>query len=155
MLIGMIGRKMLTMSGLGRAGGEGDLPEDPQMKQKATCSRASLLLPTIWLSKKLKLKVVPIDCPQSGPGPRGPGSGPDRKGRSECPGQRSLARTAVEGARASYFLARTLGSVQVRTWTGPIFFAKRASGVPTRSHSSQNVIIINLQDHRSISRWKK
>ena len=35
-----------------------------------------------------------IDCPQSGPGPRGPGSGPDRKGRSECPGQRSLARTS-------------------------------------------------------------
>jgi len=65
-----------------------------------------------------------VDCPQSGPGPRGPGSGPDPKGRSEGPGQRSLARTSVEGARASYGLARTLGSVWVRTWTGPIFFAK-------------------------------
>ena len=29
-----------------------------------------------------------LDCPESGPGPRGPGSGPDRPYRSECPGQR-------------------------------------------------------------------
>src|ERR1700678_679366 len=57
-----------------------------------------------------------LDCPQSGPGPRGPGSGPDPKGRSEGPGQRLLARTSVEGARASYCLAQT--------WTETIFFAK-------------------------------
>ena len=28
-----------------------------------------------------------IDCPGFGPGPSGPGSGPDRNNRSECPGQ--------------------------------------------------------------------
>ena len=28
-----------------------------------------------------------VDCPGFGPGPSGPGSGPDRNNRSECPGQ--------------------------------------------------------------------
>jgi hypothetical protein len=28
-----------------------------------------------------------VDCPESGPGPHGPGSGPDRPHRSEGPGQ--------------------------------------------------------------------
>ena len=35
---------------------------------------------------------VNIDCPESGPGPHGPGSGPDRTHGSECPGQREVDR---------------------------------------------------------------
>ena len=33
-------------------------------------------------------RMIQIDCPESGPGPHGPGSGPDRTLGSECPGQR-------------------------------------------------------------------
>ena len=36
---------------------------------------------------------VSVDCPESGPGPLGPGSGLDRTGRSEGPGQSIVGPT--------------------------------------------------------------
>ena len=51
-------------------------------------------------------KLQRVDCPKSGPGPRGPGSGPDRSHRSEGPGQWEVDRTSIL-------------TVQVRDVSGP------------------------------------
>jgi hypothetical protein len=52
-----------------------------------------------------------LDCPRVGPGPCGPGSGPDCRGRSEGPGQGVAERTAsakkkVAKKRYIYYIAR-------------------------------------------------
>jgi hypothetical protein len=44
-----------------------------------------------------------VDCPGSGPGPRGPGSGPDRTYRSECPGQREGGPALCSGVQVQEF----------------------------------------------------
>jgi hypothetical protein len=55
-----------------------------------------------------------LDCPGFGPGPRGPGSGPDRTLRSECPGQGMVGPDLCQGVQV-----RMLSEPDLRVGPGP------------------------------------
>ena len=50
-----------------------------------------------------------VDCPRVGPGPCGPGSGPDCRGRSEGPGQVVAEWTGPGGVQGQTLDGPTLG----------------------------------------------
>ena len=97
---------------------------DPGISNSPVWARSGLLFPVLSLAENLgsgNFADSVVDCPRFGPGPPGPGSGPDPTERSECLGQSMLGPDLNQGFRARYYKDRTLGSDRVWTWPGPTF----------------------------------